>query len=99
MIDPAVNYRDQVDPRHKMAMEAIGFMRQILGQHREQFNALLKSERHMHDVGGLLNPTLYRDMLYSKSFEQQLRLVRAAVAFLNEVDAVANEIDEPEGGP
>lgn len=94
-MDPAEKYRDKVSPEHKMAMDAIGFMRQILGQHREQFDALLKSEQHMHSVGGLLDPTLYRDMIYSKSFEQQMRLVRAAVAFLKEVDAVAAEIEPP----
>lgn len=92
MVDPATKYADQVAPEHKMAMQAIAFMRQILGQHREQFDKLIASEQHMHNVGGLLDPTLYRDMIYSDSFKQQMRLVRAAVSFLNEVDAVAAEI-------
>ena len=95
MDDTAEKYRDKVDPAHQMAMEAIGFMRQILGQHREKFAALLKSEQDMHSFGGMIDPTLYRDMIYSKSFAQQIRLVKAAVAFLNEVDAVAAEIAPP----
>lgn len=95
MNDPALKYADKVSPEHKMAMEAIGIFRQMIGQHREQFEALIKSERYMHDVGGLLDPTLYRDMIYSKSFAQQMRLVKAALAFLDECDAVAAEIAPP----
>ena len=86
-------YADRVTPEHRMAMEAIGMMRMILAQHRPQFEALLKSKDYMDNIGGLLDPTLYRDMLYSNSFTQQLRLVRAALDFLNAVDAVAKEIE------
>lgn len=74
-----------------MAMEAIALFRHMLGQHRPAFEALIDSERYMHNVGGLIDPTLYRDMLYSKSLKMQLRLVRAAIAFLDEIDAVAKE--------
>lgn len=91
-MDPAEAYRDCVDPKHKMAMDAIGFMRQLLSPYREQFETLLKAEADAHSFGHILNPTLYRDMLYSKSFAQQLRLVRAVKAFLDEVDAVAAEL-------
>lgn len=86
-------YRDKVTPEHRMAMEAIGMMRMILARHREQFETLLKAEQDMHNFGGLIDPTLYRDMIYSESFKQQIRLVRAAMAFLKEVDAVAAEIE------
>lgn len=96
MSDPAEKYRDKLDPSHKMAMDAIGFMRQMLGPHRERFEQLLKSEQEMHNAGHIINPTLYKDMIYSKSFEQQIRLVRAALAFLNEADAVAEELQSVE---
>lgn len=92
MSDPAHAYRDKVDPSHKMAMDAVCFMRQLLGPHREQLQKLIDSERQMHSVGHILDPTLYRDMIYSKSFEQQMRLARAALAFLDEADAVAAEL-------
>lgn len=92
-MDPAEKYRDKVSPEHKMAMEAIGMFRMILGQHRPQFEALLKSKRDMNNLGGLLDPTLYRDMIYSKSFDQQIRMVTAALKFLDEIDAVAAEIE------
>lgn len=92
MEDPALKYADKVSPAHKMAMEAIGMLYQVLNQHRKQFEELIESERNMHTVGAILDPTLYRDMLYSRSFAQQMRLVRAAVAFLKEVDGVYAEV-------
>lgn len=95
MADPGEKYRDKVSTEHQVAMQAIGLMRHMLGQQREHFESLLKAERNMHDVGGLLDPTLYRDMIYSKGFAQQIRLVKAALAFLDELDAVAAEIGEP----
>lgn len=93
MDDPGLKYRGKVSPEHKMAMEAIGMMRMMLGQHREQFEKLIEAEGNMHSFGGMLDPTLYRDMIYSKSFKQQMRLVRAAVTFLKEIDAVAAELE------
>jgi hypothetical protein len=89
-------YADKVTPEHRMAMEAIGMFRMMLGQHRPQFEALLKAKRDMDSFGGLLDPTLYRDMLHSKSFDQQIRLVTAAIKFLDEIDAVANEVEAAE---
>ena len=86
-------YADRVSPEHEMAMQAIGIFRQLMGQHREQFEKLLKAESDMQSFGHILDPTLYRDMLYSKNFARQIRLVHAALAFLNEVDAVAAEIE------
>lgn len=92
MSDPAEKYRDKVSPSHIAAMQAIGMMRMMLGQHREKFEELLESERNMHSIGCMLDPSLYRDMIYSKSFEQQLRLIRAALAFLSVADEIAKEL-------
>ena len=87
-------YAGSVTPEHQMAMEAIGMFRLMLGQHRPQFEALLKAKRDMDNFGGLIDPTLYRDMLHSKSLEQQIRLVTAALAFLDVIDSVAHEVEE-----
>ena len=95
MIDPAEKYRTNVSPEHRVSMEAIGFARLLLAQHRAGYDAFIKAEQDMHSFGGMFDPTLYRDMLYSQSFKQQVRLVKAAVAFLNEVDAIAQAIGEP----
>ncbi len=90
-------YAKHVTPEHRMAMQAIGLFRNMLAQHREQFEALVKAERDMHNFGGMIDPTLYRDMLHSDSIKQQLRLVKAALAFLDEIDAVAAEVEKAEG--
>jgi hypothetical protein len=70
-------YADMVSPEHKAAMQAISLFYAMIGQHRETMQSLI---------------TLYRDVLYSKSLKQQLRLVKAAIAFLDEIDAVKAEI-------
>src|SRR5690348_7235789 len=92
MNDPAQNYRNQVDPEHAMAMQAIGLARMALETHRARFETLLKARADMDSVGHILNPTLYRDMIHSRSFAQQIKLVEAALAFLRETDAVAAEV-------
>lgn len=90
--DPAAKYRDQVDPEHRIAMQSIGMSRLMMSQYQAHFERLIKSRQDMDSFGGLIDPTLYQDVLQSKSLEQQLRLVRAALAFLSEVNAVAGEI-------
>lgn len=95
MTDPADKYRDKVDPIHKMAMDAIGMARHILNIYSEQYDILLEVENDAHSIGHILNPTLYRDMIHSKSFAQQIKLCRAAQNFLREVNAVAEELGEP----
>ena len=84
-------YTDRVPPEYKMAMEAIGMFRLMLGRHRPE--ALLKA---MDNFGGLSDPTLNRDILHSKSFEQQIRMVEAALKFLDVIDAVASEVESAE---
>jgi len=90
--DPSEKYRDKVDPLYRAAIEAIGFARMIMTQHRDQYDRLLKAEQDAHSFVHVINPTLYRDMITSKNFERQTRLIRAAVAFLAAVDEVANEL-------
>ena len=91
MSDPALKYRDRVDPQHEIAMQAIGLARMMLADYREHFERFRQARRNMNDFGGLLDPTLYRDMLQSKSFAQQERLIAAAVAFLAATDDVVAE--------
>lgn len=92
MNDPATKYADRVSPIHQAAMDSIGLAAQLLGQHRDQFERILKSKDYMDNVGGLLDPTLYRDMLQSKSFAHQLSLIRATITFLDEIDKVRNDL-------
>jgi len=88
-------YADKVTPEYRMSMQAIGMARLLMKHHEEDYRKLLRANEYMDNVGGLLNPTLYRDMLYSKGFKQQITLVKAALAFLSAVDAIAAELDPP----
>ena len=94
MNDPALKYRDKVDPEHAIAMQSIGLARMVMTQHRARFEELLKARQNIDSIGIVLDPTLYRDVLDSKSLAQQLRMVRAALAFLDQIDEVAKEIVE-----
>ena len=85
-------YKAKTDPEHRLALDAIAFASQLMGNYRERYDGLLKAEQHMHNVGGLINPTMYRDMLYSKNFAAQTKLVKAALVFLDAVDAVKKEL-------
>jgi hypothetical protein len=86
-------YANNTTPEHVMALESIPFARQLLSPYRETFAELITGEQYMHSIGSFYDLTLYRDMLYSKSFALQLRMVKAALMFLNEIDAVASELD------
>lgn len=87
-------YRDKVTPEYRMAIEAISFARLTMRLHRDSYETLIKAENDMHNYAGLLDPTLYRDMLKSKTFPLQIRMVKAALKFLDEIDAVNAEVDK-----
>ena len=88
MTDPAEKYRDKISPEHKVAMDTLMFMYQVLLPHRDQFAGLINAAENMHNSGFITDPTLYLEMINSKSFEHQLRLARAGLAFINECEAV-----------
>lgn len=98
MADPMERYRDKVDPRHREAMQAIGMAAMILTPHADQLERLLKAEREAHSILHIVDPTLYRDMIGSKNFAQQIELARAAQAFLLAAQAVADDLLEPADG-
>jgi len=85
-------YRDKVDPAHKMAMDAIGMAAFLLAPNRPAIERFLEAERQSHTIGLILDPTLYRDQIQSKNFALQVRIAKAALAFLREIDAVGGEL-------
>ena len=87
-------YADKVTPEHELAMQSIAFARMLFAQNRAQFDALIKSREYMDNVGGLIDPTFYRDVLYSKNLELQMRMVKAAVAFHNEIEQIMTEVEK-----
>jgi hypothetical protein len=94
MSDPAEKYRSKVAPEHELAMQAIGMARMMLAAPhvRPQLELLEKAERDAHSIGHITDPTLYRDMINSKSFAQQMVLIRAALTFLRATDELAAEV-------
>lgn len=92
MTDPAEKYRDRIDPFHQMAMDSVAFANMAMGSHREHLEHFVEAERRSHSVMHITDPTLYRDMIQSKSFALQIRMAKAALAFLREIEAISEEV-------
>lgn len=83
------------DINHKMAMDAIGLAAQLLTPQAETLEALVKAERDMHSFMHITDPTFYKKALSSKSLALQVRMAKAALAFIVEIQSVKDELDEP----
>lgn len=83
------------DTQHKMAMQAVGFAAQLLTPNVDALRALVEAERSMHGYLHITDPTMYIKAINSKSLDQQVRLAKAAIAFVAAVQEVKDEI----GGP
>jgi len=77
---------------HKMAMDAIGFAAQLLTPQASTLAALVEAERTMHSYLHITDPTLYRQALNNKDFDYQVRLARAALAFVLAVQEVKSDL-------
>lgn len=77
-----------------MAMDAIGFAAQLLTPQSDALAALIKAERSMHSSLPIIDPTLYRRAIHDKGLEQQVRLAKAALAFVLAVQEVKAELGE-----
>ena len=96
-MDPSNKYKDQLDPIHKMAMDAIVFANQLLEPHTAQIDRFLEAEQRSHSIGHILDPTLYRDQINSQNFALQVRMARAARAFIRELASIKAELGSKEG--
>lgn len=90
-------YADKVTPEYHMAMQGITMCIQILQANKKQYEDLINGKQYMDSVGGLLNPSLYRDMLYDKNFEVQLKLAEAAMKFMRETETIIATLQETTG--
>ena len=77
---------------HRMAFDAIGFAAQLLTPQADYLGRLIESERSMHSYLHITDPTLYRAAIHSKGLAQQLKLAKAALAFILEVQAVKADL-------
>ena len=77
---------------HRMAFEAIGFAAQLLTPQADYLARLVEAEHGMHSYMHITDPTLYRAAIHSKQLAQQVKLARAALAFILEVQSVKAEL-------
>lgn len=91
MADTGEKYRDKVDPVFKMAMELVTSSYHTMKMIEGELRKVDEAERQSHSIGHILNPTLYRDQIHSKNFEQTMKVVRAALAFIEALDKAKDE--------
>lgn len=80
------------DHTHKMAMDAIGLAAHLLTPQADAIGALVRAERDMHSFLHITDPTLYIRASNDRGLQHQVRLAKAALAFILEVQAVKAEI-------
>lgn len=87
-IDPGTKYADRVSDEFRMAMHMVvnawGMVKAVEGELRKVDEA----ERRSHALGPILDPTLYRDQINSKQFAENMKVLRAALTFLDAMKEV-----------
>jgi hypothetical protein len=83
--------RYELTLRHKLAMESIGLIRTALHVQRPALERLIAAKDQL--VGDMITdnagPAL---MLRSQSLALQIRMAKLALAFLHDLDAIADEV-------
>jgi hypothetical protein len=77
---------------YKMAMDSIGFAAQMLTTQVDTFAALIKAERDIHNSLHITDPTLYIKAINSKNLARQVKLAKAALAFVVAVQEVKADL-------
>ena len=82
--------RYELTLRHKLAMESIGLIRTALHVQRPALERLIAAQDEF--VGDMITDSSGAGlMLRSKSLQLQIRMAGLALAFLTDLDAVADE--------
>lgn len=90
--DPGKRYAGRVAPEFTAAMAAVVLsVSYILRPHKATFEQLDEAERQSHSHLHITDPTLYRDQINSAQFDQNVRMMRAALRFVREVEGIAKE--------
>lgn len=77
---------------HKMAFDAVGFAAQLLTPQADYLGKLIEAERSMHSHMHITDPTFYRRAMNDKNLAAQVKLARAAVAFVLAVQEVKGDL-------
>jgi len=94
MTDPAEKYRDKLDPAHQLAMDTIINSYRVMEMFKDHISKTLEAERRSHSVGHMIDPTMYRDAMHSKSWRAQVQIMRAAQVFLDDVAGAAEVLSK-----
>ena len=86
-------YIDKIMPDHRMVMEAIDLFRQIFSQHRLRLEALVKAERDMLNWADVVDAAPF-----NRTFSVQMKTVKAALSFLDEIEEISSDGIAPPGG-
>lgn len=92
MSDPAEKYRDKLDPTHQLAMNTIINSFRVMEMFKEHIAKTLEAERRSHSIGHILDPTMYRDAIHSKSWRAQVQIMKAAQNFIDDVAGAAETL-------
>lgn len=95
MPDTAEKYRDKVDPAHQLMMDTVLNAYHTMSIFSDHLDKVLDAERRAHSIGHITDPTMYRDMIHSETWDQQMRVMRAARRFIDDVSAIATELKQP----
>jgi hypothetical protein len=79
---------DEVDKQEAsvIALRTMMTAALLVREMRPQLEEILKANRYMDNVGGLLDPTLYRKMLYSENFKTNIKMVEATLHYLDTIN-------------
>jgi len=91
MTDPGTKYADRVDPMFAAAMEIVAGSYRTMKMVEGELRKVDDAERQSHSIGAIFDPTLYRDQIHSKQFAKNMKIIRAALAFIAALDEVAQE--------
>jgi hypothetical protein len=97
MSDPAEKYRDKLDPTHQLAMDTIINSYRVMEMFRDHVAKTLEAERSSHSIGHIVDPTMYRDAIQSKSWRAQVQIMRAAQTFIDDVAGAAEVLAKGKG--
>lgn len=90
-MDTSENYADKVDPMHSAMMGMIIGAYHTLTMVAPQIEKFLEAESRSHSFLHITDPTLYRDMIHSKNFADQVTLAKAAQTFLKCVERIKSD--------
>ena len=79
------------DTRAFPLWELIGRLRTVF-PHREVLNQLIVADKNLGSYSGLLDGVGYRAMLETPNYRATMRLVRATLAYMDEIDAVTKTL-------